>query len=140
MDALKAEIARKRKAAEEAATERPVKYMKKGDLERIEREKEAARKAELEAKKEEERRLKTESVLKSRIPMYYVRLTPSRPPKSLQLLEPPRLETVQHQRPPASLTSRTTRPYVVYVQRDSPSDCSARQTRTDDYAYEHWNS
>lgn len=140
MDALKAEIARKRKAAEDAATERPVKYMKKGDLERIEREKEATKRAELDAKKEEERSLKAQTVLISRIPMYYVQLTPSRPPKSLQLLEPPRLEIAQRQRPLANLTSRPTRLYVVYVQRASPSDCSARQTRTDDYGCEHWNS
>jgi hypothetical protein len=140
MDELKADIARKRKAREEAAAGRPMKYMKKGDLERIEQEKEAATRAELEAKRDEERHLKTQSVLRSRIPMCNVRLTPSRPLKSLQRLEPPRLETVQRQKPPASLTSRMTRLYVVYVQRVSPLDCSARQTKTDDYDYEHWNS
>lgn len=62
MDALKAEIAKKRKAAEEAAGERPTKYMKKGELERLEREKEAKLKAEEEAKREEERRLKAQVV------------------------------------------------------------------------------
>lgn len=58
MDALKAEIAKKRKAAEEAATNRPTKYMKRGEIERMKMEEEEALKAARRAKEEEERRLR----------------------------------------------------------------------------------
>ena len=52
MDALKAELAKKRKAAEEADGPRPQKYMRRGDIERIKVEAERAREAE--SKKEQE--------------------------------------------------------------------------------------
>lgn len=58
MDALKAELAKKRKAAEEAAGSRPTKYMRRGDLERLKQEEEAARKEAARAKAEEEERKK----------------------------------------------------------------------------------
>jgi DNA-binding PucR family transcriptional regulator len=62
MDALKAELAKKRKAAEEAASNRPTKYMKRGDLERMKLEEEAAKKAASKSKQEEERRAKSVEV------------------------------------------------------------------------------
>jgi len=62
MDALKAELAKKRKAAEEAAGNRPTKYMKRGDIERMKLEEEAAKKAVAQAAKEEKDRLKVVEV------------------------------------------------------------------------------
>jgi pre-mRNA-splicing factor 18 len=58
MNALKEEIAKKRKAAEEAASNRPNKYMKRGEIERMKIEEEETLKATKRAKEEEERRLK----------------------------------------------------------------------------------
>ena len=54
MDALKAELARKRKAAEEAEGSRPQKYMRRGDIERMKAEAERAKEAELKKKQEAE--------------------------------------------------------------------------------------
>jgi pre-mRNA-splicing factor 18 len=65
MDALKAELAKKRKAAEEAASNRPTKYMKRGDLERMKLEEEAAKKAASNSKQEEKRRAKSTEVSNS---------------------------------------------------------------------------
>ncbi|KAG8815960.1 mRNA splicing protein prp18 [Serendipita sp. 399] len=59
MDALKVELAKKRKAAEDASTSRPTKYMRKGDIERMKREEETARTAALHAKAEEEKQKAT---------------------------------------------------------------------------------
>ena len=57
MDALKAEISNKRKALEEATTssEKPPKYMRRGDLERLKEEQERER-LEKERQAEEERK------------------------------------------------------------------------------------
>jgi len=52
MDALKAELAKKRKAGEEADGSRPQKYMRRGDIERIKVEAERAKEAELKKKQE----------------------------------------------------------------------------------------
>ena len=54
MDALKAELAKKRKAAEEADGPRPQKYMRRGDIERIKAEAERAKEAESKKKQEAE--------------------------------------------------------------------------------------
>ncbi|KAG8853183.1 mRNA splicing protein prp18 [Serendipita sp. 411] len=54
MEALKAELAKKRKAAEDEANSRPTKYMRKGDIERMKREEEAAQKLVQRAKSEEQ--------------------------------------------------------------------------------------
>lgn len=62
MDALKAEIEKKKRKATEDVGQRPTKYMKKGDLERLEREKEAAAKAAAEQKKLDEKSMKVEKV------------------------------------------------------------------------------
>jgi len=73
MEALKAELAKKRKAAEEASNNRPTKYMKRGDLERMKLEEEAALKASVQEKQEEERRAKAAKVSNScRIPYCYL--------------------------------------------------------------------
>lgn len=53
MDALKAELAKKRKAAEEVEGSRPQKYMRRGDIERIKAEAEQAKEAELKKKQED---------------------------------------------------------------------------------------
>lgn len=55
MDALKAEIAIKRKSLQELPTERPTKYMRRGDIERLKEEQERKAREEKEAKEREER-------------------------------------------------------------------------------------
>lgn len=57
MDALKAEIALKRKSLQELplGDGRPTKYMRRGDIERLKEEQERKAKEEKEAKKREER-------------------------------------------------------------------------------------
>ncbi|KAK0469972.1 Prp18 domain-containing protein [Desarmillaria tabescens] len=52
MDALKAEIASKRKALEGGSSERPTKYMRRGDLERLKEEQERKEREEAEAKEQ----------------------------------------------------------------------------------------
>lgn len=54
MDALKAELAKKRKAAEEAEGSRPQKYMRRGDIERLKADAERAKEAELKKNQEAE--------------------------------------------------------------------------------------
>lgn len=59
MDALKAEIANKRKALDgPPAAGRPTKYMRRGDIERLKEEQERKDKEEKEAKQREERERK----------------------------------------------------------------------------------
>lgn len=50
MDALKAEIASKRKALQDDSSERPTKYMRRGELERLKEEQERKEREEAEAK------------------------------------------------------------------------------------------
>jgi pre-mRNA-splicing factor 18 len=52
MDALKAEIAAKRKALEDGSSERPNKYMRRGDVERIKEEQERKEREEKEKAKQ----------------------------------------------------------------------------------------
>ena len=58
MDALKAEIAQKRKAVDTNTNGRPQKYMRKGDLERLKEEEERKAREEKEVKEREERQRK----------------------------------------------------------------------------------
>jgi pre-mRNA-splicing factor 18 len=60
MDALKAEIALKRKPTETDLTSRPTKYMRRGDIERIKQEEEQRAKEKREQTAQEEARKKAE--------------------------------------------------------------------------------
>ena len=76
MDALKAEIAQKRKAADTSTNGRPQKYMRKGDLERLKEEQERKAREEKEAQERAEReRIEREAAEKSQAK---VSLTPHR--------------------------------------------------------------
>lgn len=58
MDALKAEIALKRKGLQELPAGRPTKYMRRGDIERLKEEQERKEKADRAAAEREERERK----------------------------------------------------------------------------------
>jgi len=160
MDALKAEIASKRKALDNAP--RPTKYMRKGDIERMKEEEErqtreeAQRKAkEAEAQKAAQPKVRSipplqkyslkdvETSLELRILKAVVlHLWPPRYPASLPL----RLRRVVHrearlpQMPVLPSTSQMKRPSAVCVPKANPSGCSANPIRIGVFACARWSS
>lgn len=140
MEALKAELAKKRKAAEEASSSRPTKYMKRGDLERMKQEEEAALKADSKTKQDEELRAKTAKVIQRSIWSISIltptlnRLASTIPQRLHHQLRIRRLLNQCH-----SLMSRMTKQSEDYERKDNLLDCSARRTRIGDCDYALWN-
>lgn len=155
MDALKAEIAVKRKALAVPAAEgaRPTKYMRRGDLERLKEEQEKKEREEKEARlreerereereREERRREKAAakvSVACAHTPLPFVSFisvenrlvvhadlqTPHTQRAALRPARP-------HPTPRRRSTSPTRRPFGASVQRASPFDSLPSPTRTAD--------
>lgn len=141
MDALKAEIAVKRKALS-GDTERPSKYMRRGDLERLREERERKEREEQEAKEREERERKEREDQERRRAKVCTLLHPLYDSADVQLenrprhpelgQNPPSPRVAQAHPPHQSLhsTSPMKRLFVVCEPRASPSACSASLTRT----------
>jgi pre-mRNA-splicing factor 18 len=74
MDALKAEIASKRKAFQDipAETSRPTKYMRRGDIEKLKQEQEAKAREERERTESDEKAATDKKALKAKV---YIRLS-----------------------------------------------------------------
>lgn len=151
MDALKAEIAVKRKALA-GDTERPSKYMRRGDVERLREELERKEREEKEAKQREERERKERQDEERRSAKVCTLVHRLHDPTHRQLEDrPPRLELGQS--PPSPRGARARRPHrsphltsptkklsVVSEPRASPSGSSASPTRTAVFVFVRWNS
>ena len=77
MDALKAEIASKRKVLQDdpIASSRPTKYMRRGDIERLKEEQELKEREERERKDKEEREKKEEAAAIERMKVCIISLS-----------------------------------------------------------------
>lgn len=154
MDALKAEIAAKRKNLEDpGVAARPTKYMRRGDLERLKEEEERKVQEEKRKKEEEEAKLRKEAATERlrlatlKVSMHSVRSVgmrlnrgwsrspyQSRLPEHL-LLGQKTQEAVLSSRKSLNSTFQTRKPFDDFVPKANPSDCSQSLTRTGVYVY-----
>lgn len=150
MDALKAEIAVKRKNLEADIGPRQTKYMRRGDIERIKQEQEQAAKQER-AQNTQEEAAKVIATEQAK-PDAYVSILPvlrqyiiymSMESRSHPGRLPSRLflnpEIQAHQSPNHLSISLMRRPSADSVPKDSLSDCLPKPIETGGYVYVHWS-
>lgn len=151
MDALKAEIAAKRKILEAENGSRPTKYMRRGDIEKMKQEQEQEAKQQRAQIVHEEagnntkviEQAKSDANVSHSLVLYrYVVNTSMESGSHLGRL-PLRLllnRGIQaHQFPNHPLTSQTRRPYADFAPRDNLSGCLPNQIETGGCVYAHWN-
>lgn len=153
MEALKAEIALKRKSVNND-TSRPAKYMRRGDVEKMKEEQERKEREEKETKEREEatRKELEREAAKAKVS----NAVPSHPTQfssftmenrlvhlPLRIRHSPTACAIRAPRisPPQPLPSisLTKRPFVGCAQRGNPFVCLANQTRTVDCVCVHWS-